>query len=482
MVPTLSKKTSSEVFNNKSTCANNGTEKGWSNVTNSVKNEENTQRDSVKICKYFAEGHCQHHRNNPKGCKLGLHLSEQERNSNMGVAICFSFVNSSYHHSMIDCIRSNNGLCYHCAYGDCLRGGTCIYRHDPNLRYKYYCDSKEKEAKTADQKAQETLANEYMVCTKWMNNIWCDRKFGKHDNCCQGRHPGQCPDEAELCKSNKTCPPGCMKGSHQGLPICKPSAEDSKPKEAVSEKLSVQTDEPNIVIKMGSKPTPPVYVRKVKKVNNEPEYFYDADGWECTYLHSNNASTNSLASHEKKCFTPMDSSVKTNNSRSSRRSNRGIEVQYFDNEGEDQSIGIDFDDWLPNIPKTNSMQSVVSEITQDSDMTYQALSPVPSPLPVSTIYQNSMNPQILLDSFHTNNSPLTVKSNSSSKKMSITERKRLKKLDKIKEKEQKRKEFKAKTKKNNDDSDDDSDDDLNNDYDNDDSDDDSLCRLSNIKW
>jgi len=434
---------------------NNNTTDSTRNNTNcnnwSVVNNQNTQ-DKVSICKHYASGNC---RNRGNRCKFGLHLSEQERNNDERVAICYSYVNSHYHHNIQDCITINGGLCEHCAFGECEHTNTCIYRHDPNVRYRNFMDS---------------INNQYVVCSKWMNNTWCDGS-------CRSQHSGQCPEEFKLSKKGKTCKAGCIEGKHQGqcpnelklskagktyqadcelgkhlstsIPLCVETSEQTPP---TSIPLCVETSKQTPTYKWGSKPTPPTsVVRKVKKVDNEQPTFIDHDGWECMDLFANKISETSPIQNS-------NGSVASGKSSKSKRSNKAKEVTEFKEDDDEEFLKFNkfkldkiVNSTSPKdikfMAKVQSYQSLVSDITLDSDdnsnevksRQIQSISPALSPLNVAVAVETTMRLNEIADMARID-SPATIISNSSSKKkkLSILERKKENKAIKMKKREMKR--------------------------------------------
>lgn len=434
---TNGKNTNNSISNNTNGTINNTTDSTRNNTNGnnwSVVNNKNTQ-DKVSICKHYASGYC---RNKGNKCKFGLHLSEQERNNDERVAICYSYINSPYHHNIQDCYKITGGICEHCAFGDCSNKNKCIFRHDPNVRYRNFIDS---------------ISNQHVVCSKWMANIWCDGR-------CRSQHSGQCPDELKLCKQGKTCPSGCIKGQHQGL---EPELETKK-----SEKVVVKTNIPLCVetseqlkekveetptYKWGSKPTPPTSVRKVKKVDNEQPTFIDNDGYECLDLFANKISEISPIKNSNGSVASGKSSKSK-----SKRSNKAKEVTEFQEDNDEELIKLNkFKlDKIANstspkdikfMAKVQYYQSLLSDITLESDdnssefrhRLIQSISPAPSPLDVAIAVETTMKLNELADMSRMD-SPVTIVSNSSSKKkkLSILERKRENKAIKMKEREMKR--------------------------------------------
>ena len=405
------------------------------NRNNNRNNNQNTQNtDKIIVCRFFVKGIC---KNRANRCKIGLHLSEQERNNNQQVSFCFSFVNSEYCHNIQDCVKLNGGLCEHCAFGECEHKNQCLYNHDPNERYRKH---KEFIKKQNDQ---------LIVCTKWLNNIWCD-------NNCKNSHPEQCPNELELCKNKETCPANCKKGRHQGPYIvcskwsnymwCDSTCGNHHPNQCFEElrlcidrktcpdnckkgrhqgpylgpfqesyrkvnntkdvesttyiPLCVEVSDQPPTYKWGHKPAPPTFVKKVKKVDNDETIYKYHDGEEYIDLLANKKSETSPTK------TP-NNFVTSKKSNKSKKLIKAKEVTNFeDDEGTTEEI------FLDNQIIKNHHQSIYS---------------VPSSLEI-VIGETTIN------------SPITTISNSSpkKKKLTILERKSEKKAIKRKEREIKR--------------------------------------------
>jgi hypothetical protein len=372
----------------------------FSVVNRSSRNQRNTQQTNtnqkVSICRHYANGNCR----NRRECRFGLHISEEERNSHQEVGICYGFVNSAYTHSIEDCVKTNGGLCEHCAFGDCPYENKCVYRHDANLRYKYDLDTK-----------NALLTSEFIICSNWANKEFCNGS-------CKSKHPNQCPNEFELSKKSLTCPPGCNKGLHQGSKIYKPKAERIVTSDVP---LCSEIKEQVPVYEMGDKSKPRPFIRKVKEVNTEPEYYRDNEGFECLNLHSHHVSTESFnALPFKNSNAYLNSTVKSKRSYTSKRSNKSKEILSFN--------------------------EFYGDITEIDEISTNRFSPALSPINVSTALQTTIKLNELAElSSNRIESPMTVGSGSSKKKLTIYERKKEKKLEKIKEKEAKRKQFKLKT-------------------------------------
>ena len=275
------------------------------NTTTTIKDEyEYENNGSLRICKYFSRNECGFRRN--KFCKMGYHMSEEKKNENQRVKICYSYINSKYNHSIQNCIQINKGLCEHCAYGDCINKNQCEFRHDPNVRYRNWNDS---------------IATQYLLCNDWNSNIWCNGKK------CNAQHLNQCPIEHQLHKNIssefKTCSSECNKGYHQGPKPSRPTIPNIP--------LCIEIIEDIPTYKWGSKPTPPIFIKKVKPIDTEPKYFFDNEGYQCIDLHTSTPLSSS--SIDKKSFTTNNITNTTKKSKSNNaKENLSIEdIEFFDN-------------------------------------------------------------------------------------------------------------------------------------------------------
>jgi hypothetical protein len=263
----------------------------WSLVNKKTKNKKNIQpiiNKKNRVCMYYARGNC----NNKINCSNGLHLSEEERNKCPDIDVCFTYINSPYIHSIEDCIKINNGLCVNCAFGNCLLKNYCYRSHNPNIRYE---------------NDKKRLENIYIIpiCENWINNIWCD-------GLCYKKHPKQCEYERILSENYKTCSSDCKNGYHQGSKICTVIKNNILP-------LCEPIEEVEIY-KIGNKPIPRPFVKKVKEIKTEEHYYMIDHGYEyecIDILKSNNISNNII--------------IKNKNKTINKKINKSKEVLYFDN-------------------------------------------------------------------------------------------------------------------------------------------------------
>jgi len=269
----------------------NSNDNEWSVVNKKTKIKKNVQPiidKKNRVCMYYARGSCYHKIN----CNNGLHLSEQERNRNPDIDLCFSYINSPYIHSIEDCIKINGGLCINCAFGNCSQRNTCFRSHNPDIRY-------ENDIKR--------LNNIYTIpiCEDWIDNIWCD-------GLCYKKHPKQCEHERILSENNKTCPADCKNGFHQGAKICKVIKNNNS--------SSCETIEEIEIYKIGEKPIQRPFIKKVKKEVKTEEYYYMIDHrdqlYECVDIFKSNNISNDI--------------IIKNNSSIKKKVHKSKEVLYFD--------------------------------------------------------------------------------------------------------------------------------------------------------
>jgi len=421
----------------------------WSIVNNKNVRKHNKSippetHNPVRICKWYVKGTCR----NTRGCTFGLHISEQERNTNQFVSICFSFDNSPYTHSIEQCVKNNNGLCELCAFGNCSDKDKCIYRHDPNSRYKKDCDAKKYNYNNNSEQRnmQKELSYMYTICTNWTNGIWCN-------GFCNSQHPKQCPKEYALSKEFKTCPPECTKGFHQGSKNIVSIEKKHTPP------ICVEPEEECPIYKWGSKPPPPIFIKKVKKVDTETKYYYDEFGYECIDLFSTQT-TEIVSTQTKPSNVLPKSTVSTNITVKNKKCNKEVlsPEEFYEN---DPNLYIY--EQSGSMSLTNNTESSVDKTEEfEND-------------PNLYIYEQSVSMSL------TNNTDSKLKINIESvtnvstnltpkKKLSIIDRKKMKKIEKVKEKETKRQLFKIKNKKKNTDDNSDSDNSDNSDSDSDNSD------------
>lgn len=198
--------------------------------------------ERVFVCPHFSAGNCRDGKNCTKA-----HLTEEERNNNPHVDICFQYVNSGYKHDILTCAKSGS-LCYHCAYGDCMYGPKCMRRHNANDRFY---------------KFNKKIANESIICERYSSGVWCNGK-------CNEIHRDQCVFERKLSREGKTCEDGCINGKHQGLEqkFCteiKPTIESTPIEPIIIEEWSKSPK--NISKRIISKP-------EKKKEIEEPDEIY----------------------------------------------------------------------------------------------------------------------------------------------------------------------------------------------------------------
>jgi hypothetical protein len=222
----------------------------------------NQEIDNIIVCPNFVNGYCKFGSNCTKA-----HLTEDQRNNNPKVNKCYAYINSGYLHDPKECIKNNNSLCYHCAYGNCTYGDKCLRRHCVNERYSKY---------------KKSLLNEYIVCYKFSKGEWCDGS-------CNEKHLGQCEEEKKLSINGKTCDLSCIKGKHQG----------AKPKEEYCQEIKkidprLQPEQPPVVIEEWSKFTKKFpEIRKVReKKPKEPEE--EPDEIICSRYHNTDKPTESV--------------------------------------------------------------------------------------------------------------------------------------------------------------------------------------------
>jgi len=233
---------------------NNMNNNNWTMINNKnrkeKKQEENTQ--IFRTCGFFAQGNCRN-----RNCKLGLHLSEDERNKDERIQICNIFNHSLYQHSIIECIQKNgnNGICNHCAYGNCNKKNKCPFRHDVESRYannkQYVHKQKEYEYYTE----KKILESKYTVCYEWSNTHSCTNQ-----NCIY-IHPYTVNTNQETNNTNQET---------EEKPIITNVIDDNTP-----------------VYKMYIKPKNICQKQKItKKIETTEEIYYDHEGNECININT----------------------------------------------------------------------------------------------------------------------------------------------------------------------------------------------------
>lgn len=438
----------------------NNQNRNFNNQNRNVNNQNTNTQNTFRICKFYAEGRCKN--SNKKSCTQGFHLSEKERNMDERVKICYSYDNSPYFHDILDCVKLNNGLCNHCAFGSCQNTNQCLYRHDPNSRYKKHMQSKSDSnfAQNVAKQFTQYYNAQYFACSKWIAKLWCDGK-------CRSQHRGQCPDEFELCKEGKTCPPDCSKGIHQG-----PKPQTDKVDDIGEPNIPLCVEiAPVPIYSMGSKPKPPIRIKKVKKNTEDDNVYYvnDEKGneMECVKIDSSpiiksnsHASINSVKSNNsKKSTMPKEILGTLEDLCGSNQIEFSQPVILCPNQLKlnmkgmtcppECQMGLHIDS--TKILKSKSMQSIYSELTmescdKESSLKYkesQSISPAPSPLNVkfaleTTTMLNELAEMSRIESPATIMSNSYVSKSSSKKKLSIIERQREKREMKKKEREKRR--------------------------------------------
>jgi hypothetical protein len=418
---------------------NNGND-NWNTVSTNRRNPSqqssnrqvvsNTQQQ-IKVCPHFAKGECRSHnlalRNARTNggiaeCKFGLHISEQERNSNEDISPCYAYLNSPYEHSPLTCIEINTkkgtpGLCYNCAHGGCRHGNCCVFRHDPNRRHEQQQRNEAKE-----------IRSKYIIETdNYQNN-----RNNHNRNNTSTQSPADVIVNEEpvttVVANNSECPTYLWGAKTKFEPI-------------------------------------PIKQKEKAVITYDSLIEYDDDGYESVNLHRHLPELNINGLPSSESLNTFDtSSKKSTGSRNSRRSNKSKEIY--------EEFGPEYK-YVDGLGITRSNSGYIFHSIESDDDTISTLSalklgetisPCPSPMDVNAAMRASLrftslgstdslrklstpsptidmrlNKVLSSDSLRRINTPSP--SSLKGKKLSLSERKKLEKKEKKEERQKKRDEI-----------------------------------------